>query len=530
MPAAFSSAYLAGDVGAQAFLPGFRDRAARAAVAERAAGRAVAAPLLEALRTQNRAYAPSPARERHLDALATAGTVVVVTGQQVGLFLGPLYTVYKAAAAVATARALERETGRRCVPLFWLQTEDHDLAEIDHCHVPRPGAPPLTLRLEAADRDARVSVAHRVIGEEIHAPLGALEEALGAEPHAAFLGLLRTWYRPGHTLAGAFAGVLAALFADEGLVLLDPRQRAVAALAAPLYHAALARHEAIDAALGARGRALEAAGFAEQVPVRPGASLVFFHRDDPAGPRFRLERRDGAWALPGGPALADDELVALAARDPLRFSTSALLRPLLQDTLLPTAAYVGGPGELNYLAQLAPLYELLQVPQPLAVPRARFRLLEDHTRALLAKLGLAAPADAERPRDELLRRTADAGGADPQAAAAVAGRARAALDAHLGELERLDPSLRDPVAKTRVALERRLARLVTQYGRALAERDRVAAGRVDRLQGSLCPGGTAQERFYSLPYFACRHGARPLVERILGAVVPFDAAVRDLDL
>jgi bacillithiol synthase len=533
VPTSLSAAYLAAEESARRFLPEhYRDPAARRTVAQRSADRAVAPALVAALRAQNSAYAPSAARERHCDALAAPGTAVVVTGQQTGLLLGPLYTLYKAASVVVTARAIERESGVRCVPLFWLQTEDHDFAEIARCHVLHPGAPPL--ELELADDDhalARVSVAHRRLGPEVTALLDRLQEALGGLPHgAAALALLRAHYWPGQSIGAAFAGLLADLFSEEGLLLLDPRQGPVARLATPIYRAALQRSDEIAAALVERTRALRAAGFDEQVPVRPEASLLFFHQESRLGPRYRLAGAGSVRHLLGASGmLAEAELLDLLEADPLRFSSSALLRPLVQDHLLPTAAYVAGPHETNYLAQLGPLYELLGLSQPLVVPRARFRCLEARTRALLGRLGLQ-PADAEAPRAELLRRLAATAAPGPGPAEALAARLRDALSGPLDELQSAEPSLRDPVQKARVYFERTIARLAGRHAAALLERDRVAGARVDRLQAFLCPQGTPQERYFSLPYFACQHGTRAFAARVLASVTPFDAEPRDLDL
>lgn len=533
MHAPFSSSYLAAEPRALAFLPAdFRDPQARVRHARRSAERTPAPALLEALRAAERELPPSAARAANLEALSRPGTAAVVTGQQAGLFLGPLYTFYKAASAIAAARALEQESGVRCVPLFWLQTEDHDFAEIDHCHVPSPGPGAAPLRLQIQDRAAaRVSVAQRCLGEDVAGPLAALDEALGSLPRAReFLDLLRAHYRPGRPLAAAFAGLLAALFDEEGLLLLQPRQPAIAVLAAPLFRKALRGCQAICDALSERGRALGAAGFGEQVPVRRGSPLFFLHEPGPEGPRHRLERHGAAWrSLGTGQVFAEAELLALLDREPLRFSTSALLRPVLQDALLPTAIYVGGPGEMNYLAQLQPLYAFFDVPQPLALPRARFRLLEDNTRALLAKLGLQA-ADAERPRAELLRRVATAGDLQRPGTAPLRAWLLDEQGRRLEELAALDPGLREPVRRARESIERTIARLVERHEQLRLEQDRVAAERLDRLRAFLFPEEVPQERYYSLPYFACRHGVRALQDRIFAALSPFDPAVRDLDL
>jgi bacillithiol biosynthesis cysteine-adding enzyme BshC len=531
MLAPFAPAYLARDPRAAAFLPHHAlDPADRLTVARRRAGRAVPPALVAELTAQNAAYGPSAARGRHLATLAAPGAVVVATGQQMGLFLGPLYTLYKAATAVVMARAIERESGVPTVPLFWLQTEDHDFEEIRTCVVPRPGDEPLTVAVGAGDpAAARASVAHRVLGDDVTAALAALTEALGDAPQAAaVVALLASCYRPGAGVAAAFARLLAALFAEEGLVLLDPRTPAVAALAAPLYRVALDRSAELDAALAGRGAELAAAGFAEQVPVRPGASLLFHPVGGITGPRYRLAPADGGYALLGaGRTVPAAEVDALLVAEPLRFSTSALLRPLVQDALLPTVAYVGGPAELSYHAQLAPLYPLVGLEQPLVAPRARLRLLEVHTRALLGRLGLRA-ADAEAPREALLRRVAaPPTGPEP---AALAARARAGLAAVLDEYAAVDPSLKDPVRKARESCERTFAKLALRYATAVVARDHVAAERVDRLQGVLFPGGVPQERVFSLPAYAARHGAATLVSRVLAAIAPFDPAVVDLEL
>ena len=523
MQATFSTAYLRGDPRTAGLLAqDFRDLETRIRVVKAAAGKQVAPELVAAIRQQlsQREAAGLPksaARDENLAALEAPGTAVVVTGQQVGLFLGPLYTVYKAASAIAAARALTRESGVRCVPLFWLQTEDHDFAEINHCYVPRPGQAPLKLQVEAAADADRVSIAHRQLGDGVTAQLELLREALEDLPHAEeFLQRLAAHYRPDATFGAAFAGLIAELFADEGLLVLDPRCSAIAKLASPIYRRSLIDHEACTSALSDRTAALQKVGFDEQVHVRPSSALLFFH-DDIGGPRYRPERKGQSWSLTAaGPdrQVSESELLSILDREPLRFSTSALLRPLVQDTLLPTAAYIGGPGELNYLVQLPPLYRLLEVAPPLVVPRARFRCVEDNTRALLTKLGLVAK-DAELSRAELLCRIAAQTQIDHPTAESLRARLLDEPVRCLSELDGLEPTLRDAVRRTRVSIEQNVDKFLERYRKILIERDSVATERVARLQGFLCPDGAPQERFYSLPYFACKFGSRAFIEKVL---------------
>ncbi|WP_164018913.1 bacillithiol biosynthesis cysteine-adding enzyme BshC [Pyxidicoccus trucidator] len=539
MTSSFSAAWLRGDARALSILPDrYRHPAARAEAVADAASRTVLPALLDVLVARNARLAPSPARERNLDLLSRPGTVAVVTGQQMGLFLGPLFTIYKAAAAIRAARALTEETGRPCVPVFWLQTEDHDLPEVDHCFIPRHTGGPLKVALDLPDAAAsRAPIAHRRLGSSVTAALATLRAELGAEPHAAeHLALLERAYRPEATLAEAFTEVLSAVFAEEGLVFLDPRDARLAPLAAPVHRRAIQEAAAISTALAGRVQALSDADFAVQVHIRPGSPLGFFSPDGVEGPRYRLDPSSpGTWSLVGHPegrSVTTAELLGWLEREPLRFTTSALLRPLLQDTWLPTAAYVGGPGELAYFAQLAPLYEQAGLPMPLVVPRARFRVLDDRARRWLGKLGLQ-PDELNTPRDELLTRLAARDATQPMEPpealeARLFGHFAAELDRLNDSLLQLDPMLQDALERTRGTVRVAVSRLTGRYGRALVRRDGVTAERVDRLRTYLTPNDEPQERVLGLPYFASRLGTRAFTQRVLDTCVPFSGALQDL--
>jgi bacillithiol biosynthesis cysteine-adding enzyme BshC len=523
---AFSSSYLAREVIARRFIPvDFRSPEDRVARVRAAAARPVDPTAIAVLREQQDRLPASPARSHAADVLARGGAAVVATGQQVGLFLGPLYGLYKAASAVAMAGALGQEAGAPCVPLFWLQTEDHDFAEIASATVAGRDGRPVRLALEATNADARVSIAHQRLGPEVGRLLDGLADFLPASAAAdETLALLRAHYVEGRPLAGAFAGVLAALFADEGLLVLDPRDVRLARLAAPIYETAIRDCDEIAARLEARRVALAEAGFDEQIPTRARCALAFFHQGRADGPRFRLERpaADGTWRLSGCDDAVDDAAIAEAlARDPLRFSTSALLRPIVQDTLLPVAAYVGGPAEVSYFAQLGPIYDHYGLAPPLVVPRARFRCVDAPTRRLLDALHLA-PADLARPDAELAARQAVArppGAPDPAALARrITDEIAPAVDAIATAIESFAPADRNlarAAARTRAHVGRALERLTNRYSHLLAERDGVVLGRLARLRDALAPGGVPQERAYAWPSLAGRHGPLALKRLVL---------------
>ena len=525
MPEPFAPPFLASEPRATALLPdSFRRVEAWREEAAARRSRRIAPELYAALAEQQAGLPESAARRENLAALQEPGTIVAVSGQQVGLFLGPLYTFYKAATAIAWARALEAQTGARCVPLFWLQTEDHDFAEIASCTLAtKDGALSLSLPLQ----DARCSVAYCPLPPEVEGLTAQLEAALAGLPFAEEVAALwRAAYQPGRTLPAAFAQLIAALFADEGLLVLDPRCAAVAQLSAPIYQAALARSSELDACLLARGQELEAAGLREQVHVRRGSPLVFFHPQGFDGPRYRLTAEGDGLRLDGGGLVTREALVDLARREPLRFSTSALLRPIVQDSLLPTAVYLGGPAELGYLAQCAPLYRLLGVRPAMAAPRARFRLLEPRISALLAELQLT-PAEVEAPRAQLLSRLA-AGRAGEKPEGDLARELLGDLGVRIEALAAARPALGRAALRTRNSVTRALSRFVGRRARLLSEEDRTLAGRIDRLQATLFPGAVPQERVFALPSFAARFGLAALKAAVLAAVEPGRSGVKDL--
>lgn len=542
MGRAFSSSYYAGEPAAHAFFaPRFRDPAERIARARLAAGRAAPSAMLQVLREQQASLPSSAARQANLEALVAGKTAVVVTGQQVGLFLGPLYALYKAASAIAVARALEVESGVRCVPLFWLQTEDHDFAEISSCVVAGRDGDPVRLALTVEGDDERVSVAQRTLPAQVSELLDGLAEILAPGPAAEeTLALLRAHYQPGRSMAAAFASVIASVFAEEGLLVFNPRDARVAELAVPIYRACIEDCATLEQRLQDRRDALTAAGFKVQVAIRERGALVFFHSGSITGPRFRIQRGgagvgEESWALAGSTeVLRHEDLLKALAAEPLRFSTSALLRPIVQDVLLPTVAYVGGPGEINYFAQLGPLYEYFHLAPPLLVPRARFRCVDARTRRSLGQLGLSA-ADLSLPIGELRARlvvTPPDGAAHPrELRALVASHVAPALDTIIASVEAVDVHLRRSARRVRAGVAHGLERLIARYARTLVERDETTLRRIRRLELALSPEGVPQERYYGWPSLAGRHGVvglKRLVLEKLQTVGAFVTEVQDL--
>jgi bacillithiol synthase len=542
MTASLFEAYLAGE-GRTFYSRNVRAPEARLRAVELASMRPIAPRVLAALTAQQAKLGPSAARTRSLEALA-AGGCAVVTGQQVGLFLGPLYTLYKAASAVRLARALHAETGRPVVPVFWLQTEDHDLAEIAHCVVPRKNDAPVVISPEIASGN-RSSIACLPLPASIGDCIGRLRQELADLPHAAtHVERICRHYQPGRSWGDAFAGLLAELFEPEGLLVIDPRTPELAAELVPIHRTALEKSEAIALALQAQCAALEQAGYEATVHVRDDSPLSFYHPHGPNGPRTRLRKQaDELVELEGGQSHSLAQLSAALEKDPLSFSTSALLRPIVQDFLLPTAAYVGGPAELAYFAQLPPLYAAYGMELGLIVPRARVRLVEPAAARLLTRLTLQS-GDVALPEATLLARLSDVprtsqpGAAAGPAPIAPVAFERALLDSMEASLQQalsvLHPAvvrnLTPQTDKTRRKLEVTCAKLAQAYSQALLSHDAQRVSEVRRLKQMLFPGAVPQERVFGLAYFAARYGDRALVEQLLAAIDPYSTQITELRL
>jgi uncharacterized protein YllA (UPF0747 family) len=342
----------------------------------------------------------------------------------------------------------------------------------------------------------------------------------------AHLERLARHYRPGAGWGEAFAGMLAGLFAEEGLVLLDPRDPKLAPLAAPVHRRALSCwREVADV--------LHASAAPETVHVRHDSPLSFFHPEGPAGPRCRLRARDGSGdrfeEIGGSRTHALDSLLDLLEQEPLRFSTSALLRPILQDTWLPAATYVGGPAEARYFRQLGPLYDWFGLPRPEVLPRASFTVLEEGDRKRLARACIPFQ-EVSRPMEQLLERACGTSVAGER----VAARLLEAFDRALAEVS---PTLRAAgergeraAEKTRGTVARAVEKLAENVDAAWRLRDRSLVEDVARLRERLFPGGIPQERTYGPSYYLARYGERAFLERVLDAAAPGDGRPRSLEL
>ena len=471
--------------------------------------------LVAILKRQNQAFGSAESTFANIQRLSEPGTFAVVTGQQVGLLSGPAFTLYKALTAVHLAQALA-EQGLPSVPVFWLATEDHDLEEVAQAATFDEEYALISLA-DPGERPApRSPVGVVKLSPKISQALDRLEEALPpGEPRDVLLGDLRACYQPGATWAEAFGRLMSRLFGRWGVVLLDPLDDAVRRLSAPAYQQALAQAANLRGRLLARSQELVRAGYHAQVHVAEDSTLVFVTRE---GNRLPLRQREGKFFLDDIEKISLEELTTDPGRSHLSLSSNVLLRPVVQDLLLPTLAYVAGPSELTYLAQAHALYSAFGRPMPVVFPRAGFTLLDRRIQRLLEKYKLSVE-DVWQGEENVRHKVAAAGPAEgwterfdqsEQELAPLLGRLRQ-------DLETLDPTLLDTLKNVEEKMKYQMERLRGKVSRAALERFDFLARHQQLLLRFLLPAKNLQERQVSGVYFLGRAGYE-LLDRILGRI------------
>ncbi|HET6898461.1 MAG TPA: bacillithiol biosynthesis cysteine-adding enzyme BshC [Vicinamibacteria bacterium] len=472
--------------------------------------------VVEALIRQQEAReaAGAAAQARRLrDPKATA----IVTGQQAVLFGGPLYVLYKALAAVVVARALEARRGAPVVPVFWVAADDHDFAEIRSTTVLDETGQIHDVRYSPHREPVGQPAARIALDDTVSALVDELRGRLPAGLHRdEVLSLVAACYRPGATLSEAFARLLSALLPD--LVLLDPSDPALKAPVAPVFAREIVEHSPTSRLAAEAGQRLLAAGYHQQVPVRAGFLNLFEYLD---GERRAMGWENGIIEVRGlGRKMPVAEAKRALESDPSAFSAGVLLRPLTQDLLLPTAAYVGGPAEIAYHAQIGPSYAHFGIPRPVLVPRPSVTLVEPAQARALEADEISLP-DLQADPQGLLSRWArqdypEVGGAFDRARKAIE-KEMAAVEEMLGGL---DPTLRAAADGARGRALHQVETLQEKAMRALKKRDQSRADRLRRTRDALMPGGAFQERGLGLVNLLARHGTA-VVADVAERIDPF---------
>ncbi|HET7565794.1 MAG TPA: bacillithiol biosynthesis BshC [Gemmatimonadaceae bacterium] len=440
------------------------------------------------------ALAASGAAAERLARSADGAGIVITTGQQPGLFGGPIYTWSKALSALALADELEAMTGIPVAPVFWAATDDTDFAEASVTHVAVPGGVE-TLTLPAPTVEG-ASMRATPLGD-VSTLLEELRLGAGSAASTEVLELARASYSREQTVGSAYLRLLRALLEPLGIAVLDAAHPAVRGVSLPIVLRALQHGESIDAAVRTRSAELQDAGYTPQVAHVPGLTVV---HETVRGTRRRV------------PLTAARALTTSAHGE---LGPNVLLRPVVERSILPTAAYVAGPGELAYFAQVSAVAEAIGAPTPLVVPRWSGLILEPHIERILQRRALAI----DELRDPHAAETRLARAQLPAALRSVLEHWRANVDHSMRDLRRAvddGGGASEPLLSSRVVegverdMMRRLDRLERRAVASIKRRDHDLLRDIATARGALWPLGKPQERMLNLLPMLARHGMRVL--------------------
>jgi len=461
--------------------------------------------LAEILKDQNRSNGCGPRTLQNIEALAKDNACAVVTGQQVALFSGALYTIYKALTAIKLAQTLSQRSSAPVVPIFWLATDDHDFAEVNHIDLLDQSGQLQRISYDDRPSEARLPVGGVAFSAEIEACVDALDEMTSpSEFKAEVLSMLKEAYQPGRTFGDSFATWVTRLFSDHGLVLIDPSHPDLTAMAQKPLEMEIAEESPLSRCAIETSARLTEKNYTPQVGQQEGKLNLFLaeHGRQPIhidGDGFIVKDPDRRFTT--------DELVEMARDTPHALSPNVLMRPLVQDTILPTVAYVGGPGEIAYFAQLRGAYERFDIPMPVVYPRKGFTLVERHIGSSLEALALSIQ-DVWGGLAE--KRNALAAEEVPEALQRALSTAAENLERDLGDVRRkaaaMDGSLGQTADGAHRKIQHQLNLLEGKVIQAAKRKQETVGRKLTKLENTLCPNRHLQERVFNVTPFLMKYG------------------------
>jgi bacillithiol biosynthesis cysteine-adding enzyme BshC len=475
--------------------------------------------LAQILRRQNSALGSGQAAMENIDKLAgSRKAFAVVTGQQVGIFTGPLYTIYKAMTAVKLARHLHEKYGHEFVPVFWMESNDHDIEEANHINL-----------LDSDDELVKVEYlpTYYTSGcsmKDVPIDDGFCDIVLDLEtrfPNTEFkrdiFEIIRGSYLVSQSLSHGFGRMMAQLLGKYGLVLLDPSDPDIKGLMSPIFEREIKSPLESMKIVNSAGEKLRTRGHESQIEKSWDSTGLFVEE---SGVRRKLFFRDGRFRMDGSDeSFADGEqLVSILRTQPWRFSPNVALRPVTQDYMMPTVAYVAGPGETSYFAQLGDLYAFLDVNMPIIYPRASLTIIESKVERIMEKNGLEM-RDLSEHHNDLFSRLSKRMAAGKLERLLKSSRSEIddVLKRLASDLTGFDPGLKNIAESTKRKVDHQINILEEKAYKAQRSRDEILRSQVKRACMNIYPGGKPQDRVFNIVQYLVLYGLR-FVDDVLSAI------------
>ncbi len=484
----------------------FRDPAAYARQAERVRSREIPRDeLASVLAEQNTRYGCGPETLDAIGKIVRDRASAVVTGQQVGLFSGPLYTIYKALTAIKLADELSRKGLGSVVPVFWMASDDHDLAEIDHITLMDKESRLQEIRCGAPSPESKVPVSNVPLPTETGDCLRQLGDlVLDTEFKTDIIAALSEAYAPGRSWVEAFARWMTRLFKSRGLIFIDAGHPRLKAIGKGIFYREIDEGSPSTRLAVEASKRLARSGYDPQIPLHEGLLNLFYAERE----RLAVQAKGGAFEVRGMPSPSTKaDLLALARDKPHLFSPNVLLRPLYQDALLPTVSYVGGPAEIAYFAQLKGVYEAFGLPMPVVYPRKNVTIVEKKIDHILKKYHLEVP-DIWRDAAGVLAGIADDEIPGPVAAALRLVREDLTRDfATLkSEVAAFESGLADSVDLASGKVDQQLNFLEKKARQAATKKNDIATRQLRKAVDDIYPRGRLQERVFNIAPYLIKYG------------------------
>ncbi|MGI8669277.1 MAG: bacillithiol biosynthesis cysteine-adding enzyme BshC [Aridibacter sp.] len=471
------------------------------------------------LKEENEAFGVGEKTLQNIEKLKQKDCVAVFTGQQAGLFSGPVYTIYKALSAIKLAEKLSNE-GIKAVPIFWIASEDHDFDEISRTEI-----------LDAENKLKTIQNLPNTLPE--NSPVGfiKMDESITDSINKFIKNLQKTEfteninellvnsYKSGETFSRAFGKLLAKLFNKYGLILVSPMNEDLRKLSSPIFIEAIENAEIITKTLLEINKELEEKGYHAQVLVEKDFFPFFYIDDENKRNALRFDKEKSRIKSQNTKhEFTKEELIEIAKNNPQKLSPNALLRPVVQDFLFPTVCYFGGGAEIAYFGQNSIIYEILKRPVTPIKHRSSFTIIEGKHRRTLNKYNLNF-ADLFEGKEKILAEivekylnteTAKIFAETEEIINTQLNR----LDQHLHEDE---PTLSDNLANRRRKILWHIGALRKKFHSAEIVKNEVINRRIGNLFTAILPDENLQERLLNVLHFLDLYGEH-FIEWIYEAV------------
>jgi len=461
--------------------------------------------LVEVLHRQNCALGCGAKVIENIQRLGGNRCFAVVTGQQVGLFTGPSYTIYKALTAIKLAQEYSNQ-GLEAVPIFWMATDDHDLDEVCQTKLITPESCVEKFRYPANRENFQQSVGNIQFEKSITSTLKNFLETLpNSDFKSNLVRKLNEAYFPGISFSVAFAKIFNFLFSDYGLILLDPQDPILKQKSKSVFAKVVKEWSTLNHLLENCDQELDKAGYSSQVPVTTETSFLFIEDE---GKRRGLISTSKGFQLKGtNKTLSFDVLTNLIETAPERISPNVLLRPIVQDSILPTLAYVAGPSEVAYFAQVLPIYQTMNLEMPMIVPRTSFTIIENRSEKILNRYQLQF-ADLFKGNKSVLSSLLES--SVNQSISLRFDELTTNIAKQLGKMEEVlkivDPTLIGALGTTQKKVQYQIESLRTKFLKAESGKQRIVTRQIENIFTLLYPLNNLQEREINIFYFLSRYG------------------------